>query len=236
MTRHFPLLTSAIKRIAPLALGTLLATVAAAPREVSAADGRARLRTYNTYGNRSIWVTIYDLGKTRHLDYGCVAPNSDRWWESESYAYGSFYYIRAEVKEDSACGGKTLCDTTVQVNPQYPGYILPEGVGGPSGGTVWLAPNGNNCYWAKSAPATPPASNSPSPSPAAGPMCNTKWGPDLTEAAFKAGKPIADPAQEFTRYMRVPANRAWWCKQNKKLDCSSKARTSPDYCTCFNGC
>ena len=45
-----------------------------------------------------IWVTIYDLGKTSHLDYGWVEPNKVRDWASGNYCWGSFYYVRAEYK------------------------------------------------------------------------------------------------------------------------------------------
>jgi hypothetical protein len=145
-------------RLAPAAL---LALVAALPGSAAAqvTKGTATIRTTNTYKDRAMWITIYDLGKTRHLDYGCVNAGSLRDWRSGNYLYGSFYYVRAEVKEGPDCGGRTLCDTTIQVNPQTPGPVDPTGASYSyhTGDTVWLAPNGNNCYFAKSAPAPAPA-------------------------------------------------------------------------------
>jgi hypothetical protein len=65
-----------------------------------------------------IWITIYDLAKTTHLDYGWVQPNSVRGWASGNYCWGSFYYVRAEVKAGTGQDGGNIFDTTVQVNPQ----------------------------------------------------------------------------------------------------------------------
>jgi hypothetical protein len=85
--------------------------------------GAATVVTTNSYGQgKSIWITIYDLGKTSHLDWGCVdATNNSRMWMSGAYLYGSFYYVRGEVRAGPGCGGATICDTTVQINPQSPG-------------------------------------------------------------------------------------------------------------------
>ena len=65
-----------------------------------------------------IWVTIYDLGKTTHLDYGWVDPGTVREWQSGHYLYGSFYYVRGEVKGGGRQDTPNVFDTTVQVNPQ----------------------------------------------------------------------------------------------------------------------
>jgi hypothetical protein len=111
--------------------------------------GAATVVTTNgAWGGKSIWVTIYDLGKTQHLDYGCVGPATFRRWQSGNYLYGSFYYVRAEIKAGPSCGGATVCDTTVQINPQS----QPESPGGFdwkkfTGTMVTLLPNGKNCYW-----------------------------------------------------------------------------------------
>ena len=130
---------------------TVLAIVAALGLQAAfgqAIKGSATVVTTNTYSN-SIWITIYDLGKTTHLDYGCVNPNSYREWQSGTYLYGSFYYVRGEVKADADCGGRTLCDTTVQINPQSPGPVSPGGMSYDvfKGTKVSLHPNGTNCYW-----------------------------------------------------------------------------------------
>jgi hypothetical protein len=168
MIKHFSVVPLLMGRLGWLLLGTFLAIAAIVSGNAAAADGRARLMTYNSYPNRSMWVTIYDLGKTRHLDYGCVEAKSQRSWESGNYAYGSFYYIRAEVKEAPACGGRTLCDTSIQVNPQYPGYIFPEAVGQANSDPVTLIPNGDNCYFRKGdhrSPGAPSTPQAPTPNP-----------------------------------------------------------------------
>jgi hypothetical protein len=112
------------------------------------------LWTANTYTDRSVWVTVYDLGKLRHLDYGCMGTTGFgiRHWTSGHYAFGSFYYIRGEVMEGKDCSGRKLCDTTVQANPQIdanPGRPRDQKVRGRN--TQWyIQANGNNCYWAQS--------------------------------------------------------------------------------------
>ena len=140
----------------PRVLLTLAATTIGALALVNAEaraqviKGAATVVSTNSYGaGKSIWITIYDLGKTQHLDYGCVSPNTQRSWQSGTYLYGSFYYVRGEVKAGPSCGGNTLCDTTVQINPQSPGPVTPGGIGYNtfSGTKVTLMPNGGNCYW-----------------------------------------------------------------------------------------
>ena len=106
--------------------------------------------THNQYNDKSVWITIYDLGKTRHLDYGCVAPGSTRTWNSGHYAFGSFYYIRGEVKEGKDCSGRTLCDTTVQANPQSNELFAGSADVVKSSHLDWYIhpnPKIKNCYW-----------------------------------------------------------------------------------------
>jgi hypothetical protein len=93
------------------------------------------LRTINATGNR-IWVTVYDLGKTRHLDFGWVEPCSVRVWRSGSYACGSYYYVRAEVKDYYLT--RNVYDTTVQHNPQGLNY---------GSWVETLRRKGDNYYW-----------------------------------------------------------------------------------------
>jgi hypothetical protein len=117
-----------------------------------ALDARAQLSSVYTKNDhkKDIWITIYDLGKTRHLDYGCVSPGTVRQWQSGKYFFGSFYYVRAEVKDGANCGGRTLCDTTMQINPQWGKNVgndpwkdlLVTG----QRNAVALEPNGTNCY------------------------------------------------------------------------------------------
>jgi hypothetical protein len=73
--------------------------------------------TYNLT-KKWIWVTIYDLAKTQHLDYGWVAPNNSRAWQSGRYSCLAYYYVRAEVKNnesDHPVDGPNIFDTTVQL-------------------------------------------------------------------------------------------------------------------------
>lgn len=61
-----------------------------------------------------VWITIYDLGRTRQIDYGRVAAGDSRTWGRCCYAAGSYYYVRAEVM----IGHKRVFDTTIQVVPK----------------------------------------------------------------------------------------------------------------------
>ena len=128
--------------------------VAAAVSIATAASANSgwtpKFYTHNTYSDRTVWITIYDLLKTQHLDYGCVAKSSVRTWTSGPYAYGSFYYIRGEVKEGKDCSGRTLCDTTVQVNPQSnEGLKDVENFANNTSLNWYIHANGSNCYWSK---------------------------------------------------------------------------------------
>ena len=107
-----------------------------------------KIFTHNSYNDKDVWITIYDLGKTRHLDWGCMKAGSNRTWTSGNYAFGSYYYVRGEVKSDANCGGKTLCDTRVQIHPQSMGIISSgKDLKGPEHVNWYIHPNGNNCYW-----------------------------------------------------------------------------------------
>jgi hypothetical protein len=96
------------------------------------------LRTINATSNQ-IWVTVYDLGHTTHLDYGWVAPCSVRVWRAGSYSCGSYYHVRAEVKPYDVSKDNVF-DTQVETNPQVENY---------GSWVVTLRRNGssNNYYW-----------------------------------------------------------------------------------------
>jgi hypothetical protein len=129
----------------PVGITTLVPTDARA----TPMAGAATVLTTNKYeGGNSIWVTIYDLGKTQHMDWGCVYAGEFRKWQSGTYIYGSFYYVRAEVKAGRECAGATICDTTVQINPQSQ-LDSPGGLDWKkfTGTAVTLLQNGKNCYW-----------------------------------------------------------------------------------------
>lgn len=89
-----------------------------------------------------LWITIYDLGKIRQLDWGFVAPASARTWKSGNYLCGSFYHVRAEVKDSESPTQPTnnprnLFDTSVRINPQlkdWPALLASIGGGTASGG------------------------------------------------------------------------------------------------------
>ena len=105
--------------------------------------------TYNKT-DRAVWVTIYDLGKLRHLDYGCMKKGGGtRTWTSGGYAFGSYYYVRGEMKANEDCSGATLCDTTVQINPHNPAIVGGAWVR-PKHVDWYIHPNGTNCYWDES--------------------------------------------------------------------------------------
>jgi hypothetical protein len=125
--------------------------VAASVVSSAAYAGSVPIITTNTY-DKNIWITIYDVGKTQHLDYGCVPAKGKREWRAGNYFPMAFYYVRAQVMDGKDCKGNQICDTTVRVNIQGPG---PEVAGRPlygsgatnTGNKVTLIPNKNNCYW-----------------------------------------------------------------------------------------
>jgi len=62
----------------PVGITTLVPTDARA----TPMAGAATVLTTNKYeGGNSIWVTIYDLGKTQHMDWGCVYAGEFRKWQ-----------------------------------------------------------------------------------------------------------------------------------------------------------
>jgi hypothetical protein len=78
-----------------------------------------------------VWVTIQDLGKTRNLDYGYVAPCSTRRWKSGGYTCGAFFHLRAEIKQATGRDHPqnpppgdppNIYDTRMQINPQSGNY------------------------------------------------------------------------------------------------------------------
>jgi hypothetical protein len=133
-----------MKAIARITLLPLAAVALAAQAQVFI----PKIFTHNKYNDKAVWITVYDLGKLRHLDYGCMKAGSERTWTSGGYAFGSYYYVRGEVKEKADCGGRTLCDTTVQIHPMNMGIISSGKEGrGPEHVNWYIHPNGNNCYW-----------------------------------------------------------------------------------------
>ena len=82
------------------ALLTAVAT-AWAVQEAPAQQFIPKIFTHNKYNDNAVWVTIYDLGKLRHLDYGCMAKGGGvRTWTSGDYAFGSYYYVRAFLGDE----------------------------------------------------------------------------------------------------------------------------------------
>jgi hypothetical protein len=81
-----------------------------------------------------MWVTIYDLAKLQHLDWGWVAPHNTRPWHAggaptpQSYMCGSYYHVRAQVKPSTDPNAKTpdgpdIFDTEIQINPQLSNWL-----------------------------------------------------------------------------------------------------------------
>jgi hypothetical protein len=138
-----------------LCLAALVAGALVVPQAARAGNFLKSSVYTRNLSSSSIWITIYDITKRRHMDYGCVeaattrsGPASYREWRSGAYTWGGFYYVRAEVKAGPSCGGRTLCDTTVQINPQH------NPAGGSFGGiftglrnAVSLNWSGKGCYW-----------------------------------------------------------------------------------------
>lgn len=120
------------------ALALILASAAVAAAEGSDPGDCETLRTINATGNK-IWVTVYDLGKLRHLDYGWVDACSIRTWRAGSYACGSFYHVRAEVKPYDV-NQANVFDTSIQTNPQGGNYTS-QAV------TLRRTGTSNNYYW-----------------------------------------------------------------------------------------
>lgn len=121
-----------------LALATLLSLQAHGVQEGSDPGACETLRTYNATGNK-IWVTVYDLAKTTHLDYGWVDACSVRTWRSGNYTCGSYYHVRAEVKPYDV-NGPNVFDTNVETNPQGGDYSS-------WGVTLRRSGTTNNYYW-----------------------------------------------------------------------------------------
>jgi hypothetical protein len=93
----------------------------------------------------SVWVTIYDLAKTQHLDYGWMQaayasnlppllgpnpadPYSARQWTSGNYVAPGVYYARGEVKDNN---NNTIFDTEIEMTPEllYATYLTGDGNG-----------------------------------------------------------------------------------------------------------
>jgi hypothetical protein len=90
----------------------LLALGAAAPAFADNTDGP--LTTVNTT-NQWIWITVYDVTRTIHIDYGWVPPCRARAWNNSGWRG----FIRAEVKastDQSRPPGDTpnVFDTTMK--------------------------------------------------------------------------------------------------------------------------
>jgi hypothetical protein len=124
---------SAILRLALAAAAAWFALPAAAD------DACSPLRTINATGSK-IWVTVYDLAKLRHLDYGWVDACTVREWRSGTYTCGAYYHVRAEVK--NAALTANIYDTEVQVSAQSHPFepVNPSTA-------VTLRKGSNNYYW-----------------------------------------------------------------------------------------
>lgn len=110
------------------AAAAVIGGMSAAAFESRAGAVHADVITENRAVNaRTVWITVYDITQSRQLDWGCVSPSGARTWKSGKYLHGSFYYVRAEVKDGANCGGRTLCDTRMQINPQWENFLVADG-------------------------------------------------------------------------------------------------------------
>jgi hypothetical protein len=120
---------SLLKRIAAVAAASFML--------MGAADARAGCGTLVTANltDHWMWVTVYDLAKLQHLDWGWVAPHNVRGWHAggaptpQSYMCGSYYHVRAQVKPNTdpnpahAVDGPDIFDTEIQINPQLSNWL-----------------------------------------------------------------------------------------------------------------
>jgi hypothetical protein len=117
-------IAAAMKRI-----GRILCFALAAALPWLASEARAGCGTIVTLNptDHWVWITIYDVGETIHMDYGFVQPHSARKWTGGGsplpYACGSFYHVRYEVKSwkgksEPPSGDPNVFDTRMQINPQ----------------------------------------------------------------------------------------------------------------------
>jgi hypothetical protein len=127
---------------AGLALTATLAT-----SQPGTASGACTQHIYTTnQTNNWIWVTIYDVGKATHMDWGWVGPNAYRSWSGggspypffNQYFCGLTYYVRAEVKAGGPQNTPNVFDTTVRVNPSE---------GGNNTVCLYTNNNGKSYYW-----------------------------------------------------------------------------------------
>jgi len=79
------------------------------------------IRTYNKTPYKA-WITIYDIGKTRHMDYGMLDPGTARHWDNCCYVLGSYYHVRAEVKKLVDGKEQTIFDTSIRITPHLCSY------------------------------------------------------------------------------------------------------------------
>ena len=135
---------------------SIAAPVAALAAALAWADAQGALTffssisTGNGYRDKAVWVTIYDLGKTRHLDYGCMKPGETRHWGegSSRYVTGSYYYIRGEVMTGMDCKGTKVCDTTVQARVANKELeVRGQGYSGVKWSILPNKTDPKNCYW-----------------------------------------------------------------------------------------
>ena len=109
---------------AALAATCVLTLSTAANADLSFGPGLqwlAGCASVNTVNNTSkwIWITIYDITQSVHLDWGWVQPGSNREWRSGNYSCAGVYHVRAEVKgasyETTAPDGPNIFDTRIQL-------------------------------------------------------------------------------------------------------------------------
>ncbi len=93
-----------VRTLVVLVACSMLASAGTALAGNGATNGT--IQTRNDTDNKA-WITIYDLGKTRHLDYGDLNAHSTRAWTNCCYAAGSYYHVRAEVQDGK---GHTIYD------------------------------------------------------------------------------------------------------------------------------
>lgn len=72
------------------------------------------------------WITIYDAGKARHIDYGTLDAYGRRVWRGCCYLFGFPYHVRAEVQKMVDGKERTIFDTTMEIKPD--GCVPEDGI------------------------------------------------------------------------------------------------------------
>jgi hypothetical protein len=109
------------------------------------------VNTMSIIPNR-VWVTIYEVDKIHEKDWGWMEPGKERNWCSGNYLYGSWYWVRGEVKDLGGLHG-TIADEWIEVHPD---------MGVDPWVTMGVTVDGSGFVWARNQNCNPPVALSKS--------------------------------------------------------------------------